>query len=153
MSHPPLPFRRRRDPRAGFTILDTLVAVLVMIVGTVGLLSMQLTQVAAGVRSRQLTEATDLAQQAMERLLLYTPAQAVAASGIAVPEIVDARGCPVLATATVPSLACHTAVVGTPYTRTFSATASGPNGALVEVRVAWSDPSGGSHQVNLVNGR
>jgi Tfp pilus assembly protein PilV len=135
----------------GFTILDTMVATLVMIIGTVGLLSMQLTQVSAGLRSRQLTEAGDLSQQTMERLLLLTPGQLVLAGGQT--DTVDARGCPVPAGGTVPSLGCDTPIAGTLYTRTWSATASGQNGAQVQVQVTWTDPSGQSHEVTLVNVR
>jgi Tfp pilus assembly protein PilV len=145
--------RTRRDAAHGFTILDTMVAAMVMIIAVVGLLSLQLTQVGSTVRARQLSEATALLQQTLEEVRLQpVPAAAYASA----PETVDARGCPA---PPGPGLrwACQTGLVGdssgTRYTRSFRVTPSLPGQAQVQVEVTWTDPDGKEHKVEISHAR
>lgn len=142
---------RGKASERGFTMLDTMVAALVLIIGLVGLLSMQLTQVSAGLRARQISEATALLQQTLEELRLR-PVPAAQLIGPA--EQVDARGCPVPAGGPP---ACQTALLGsssgTTYTRSWTLTPTQPGAAQVEVHVRWQDPQGQSHEVSFSHGR
>lgn len=138
---------RRRDPKSGFTILDTMVAALVMLVGTVGLLSMQLVQLAAGARARELTEASQLLQQKLEELRLQ-PVPAAPVDGPV--EALDARGCPVGA-AEPP--ACAVPYAGTFYRRSYRIVPQGPDAAQVQVTVEWQDESGKNHALGIRHGQ
>jgi hypothetical protein len=144
--------RRPDRARQGFTIVDTMVAALVMIIASVGLLSMQLVQVGAGLRARQLSEATALMQQKAEELRLL-PVPQVAIVGPV--ERLDARGCPLAAPR---SYACTTPLLqaagpGTEYVRTYRVTPAGPATAQIEVRVSWQDPQGKRHEVSTIHAR
>ena len=59
--------RNRRT--AGFTLLDVLLALMIFMLAAVGLLSMQLSSLAANARARELQEATQLCQDKVEQLL------------------------------------------------------------------------------------
>lgn len=149
MLHRALSFPRRAPGARGFTILDTMVASCVMLIGVVGLLSMQLTQVGAGARSRQLTEAAALLQQQMELLQLgrLDPATPPAP----VTQVVDARGCS--PSATPLPRRCATAVAGTMYTVRAATTFTGPTSARLDVSIEWRDPDGQSHMLSASNAR
>lgn len=126
---------------------------MVMIIAVVGLLSLQLTQVGATVRARQLSEATALMQQTLEEVRLR-PVPAVAFTST--PETVDARGCPA---PPAPGLrwACQAGLVGdhsgTLYTRGVRFTPTLPGQAQVHVEVAWTDPDGKAHKVEISHAR
>jgi type IV pilus assembly protein PilV len=73
----------------GFTVIEVLIALLVLLLGMAGILSLQLTSIEATGYSRHATEATVLGEARMEEL--RTSPIAAAASGT---EQVDARGVP-----------------------------------------------------------
>lgn len=130
----------------GFTLVDTLIATLLLSAGVAGLLAVQLVQVGAGLRSRQLTEATALAQQQLE-LLRVRPAATEEVLGP--PQPLDARGCPVPGV-TPP---CDQAIAGTVYTRSFRVTPLAAGYAQLQVSVSWVDPQGQPHTVSLNDAR
>ena len=79
----------RPDPRGerGFTVVEVLIALLVLLIGMAGILSMQFTSVRANAFSRHATEASILAEDKMEDLRT-TPTTALVSDG----DTVDARG-------------------------------------------------------------
>ncbi len=62
----------------GFTILESLIALAVILIGILAITQMQTTQVAAGTSSRQRVEGALLAQQVIEGLRAYTTIPAAA---------------------------------------------------------------------------
>ena len=60
--------RKRRGQQGGFTIIEVLIALLVLVVGFAGILSLQLTAMRATSFSRHATEASVLAEDKMEQL-------------------------------------------------------------------------------------
>jgi type IV pilus assembly protein PilV len=79
----------RQDPghERGFTVVEVLIALLVLLIGMAGILSMQFTSVRANAFSRHATEASILAEDKMEDLRT-TPSAALVSDG----DTVDARG-------------------------------------------------------------
>jgi prepilin-type N-terminal cleavage/methylation domain-containing protein len=78
----------RGDPgQRGFTVVEVLIALLVLLIGMAGILSMQLTSVQATAFSRHATEASVLAEDKMEELRTMPTAALADAS-----DQVDARG-------------------------------------------------------------
>lgn len=73
----------------GFTVIEVLIALLVLLVGMAGILSLQLTSVQATAFSRHATEASVLAEDKMEQLRTV-PAAGLAGGN----DQVDARGVP-----------------------------------------------------------
>src|SRR5690242_1017143 len=82
--------RARARGGAGFTLLDVLLALMMFMLGAVGLLSMHLSSLDANVRARELQEATQLCQDKVEQLrLVPLPLPAPPSGG----EALDSRGC------------------------------------------------------------
>jgi prepilin-type N-terminal cleavage/methylation domain-containing protein len=78
----------RSDPgQRGFTVVEVLIALVVLLIGMAGILSMQLTSVQATAFSRHATEASVLAEDKMEQL--RTMPTTALANGT---DRVDARG-------------------------------------------------------------
>jgi prepilin-type N-terminal cleavage/methylation domain-containing protein len=104
-------------PEGGFTIIEILIALLVLLIGMAGVLSLQLTSVEATSFSRHATEASVLAEDKMEQL--RTVPLAVLTDGT---DQVDARG-----------------VIDAEglYTRTWTIDGASPR--RVEVTVSWSE--------------
>jgi Tfp pilus assembly protein PilV len=87
-----MPALRRPADRAiggGFTILEIMIALTILLIGIAGLLTMQMSALRANSFSRHATEATVLAQDKMEAL--RTEGVATLAAGS---DQVDARGVP-----------------------------------------------------------
>lgn len=80
----------RRGER-GFTVIEVLIALLILLVGMAGILSLQMTSVQATAFSRHATEASVLAEDKME--WLRTQPLTTLATG-AEPDPVDSRGVP-----------------------------------------------------------
>jgi prepilin-type N-terminal cleavage/methylation domain-containing protein len=83
--------KRGRSVRGerGFTVIEVLIALLVLLIGMAGILSLQLTSVQATAFSRHATEASVLAEDKMEELRAVPAATLVTGS-----DQVDARGVP-----------------------------------------------------------
>lgn len=129
--------RNRRT--AGFTLLDVLLALMIFMLAAVGLLSMQLSSLAANARARELQEATQLCQDKVEQLrLMPVPLPTAPAGG----EALDGRGC--LVTGDVRA-ACAELLPGPRYSRTWTidATIAG----RFEVRTSWVSSDGTTHSV------
>lgn len=130
----------------GFTLVDTLIATLLLSLGVAGLMAVQMVQIGAGLRSRQLAEATALAQQQLE-LLRVAPLTGQEILGP--PQVLDARGCPPSG-ATAP---CDQPLAGTWYTRSFRVTPLAAGYTQLTVGVSFSDPQGQQHTVSLSDAR
>lgn len=122
---------RRRQ--RGMTLLDVMVAVVVLSLGAVGVLAGSLTQLAGNAEARLLTEATAVAREAMERVLM----QAAPQSG---GDQVDRQG---------RSGARVAAVGGALFTRTWTITDDGVGFLRVLVQVRYNDAGGRAHLVQL----
>ena len=128
---------RRRGAQGGFTLMDVLVAIVVMTVGVTGLLAMQIASINANNRARELVEAAQLCQDKIEQLrLLPLPLPAPPAMG----EDVDARGCVAV---TDPRAWCAVGAPGLRYQRTWTLDAVMPG--RFEVRVNWTSTDGTFH--------
>jgi len=79
--------RKRRGQQGGFTVVEVLIALLVLLIGMAGMLSLQLTAMKATGFSRHATEATILAEDRLEFLRTAPVATLVSGS-----DQVDARG-------------------------------------------------------------
>lgn len=137
---------RNRRSSAGFTLIEILMATLLLSLGVAGLLAVQLVQVNATLRARQLSEATALAQQQIE-LLRALPAPGVEVLGAA--QTIDARGC-LVPSATPP---CDQPIFGTMYSRSYRLTPLPAGYVQLEATVAWTDPQGQPHRITLTDAR
>lgn len=79
----------RRGQEGGFTIVEVLIALVVLLVGLAGILSMQMTAISATGFERHATEASTLAQDKMEALRTVSSAELQSGS-----DQVDPRGVP-----------------------------------------------------------
>lgn len=118
----------RRDPQGGFTMVELMVAMAVMLIGLIGTVQLSSSGVHATSFARSAGEAVTLAQDKMEAL------RTVAAPLAAGSEVIDALG---------------VARTDGAYTRAWGATAL-PDGTLqIAVTVAWDDGDGEVHQIAL----
>jgi len=83
------PGPRSAPGQRGFTVVEVLIALLVLLVGMAGILSLQLTSVQATMFSRHATEASVLAEDKMEQLRTVPTAGLLGGT-----DQVDARGVP-----------------------------------------------------------
>ncbi|MCS6915645.1 MAG: hypothetical protein RMK29_12660 [Myxococcales bacterium] len=138
----------RRQPcrrqAAGFTLMDVLVAILVMVIGVTGLLAMQVTAINANSRARELVEATQLCQDKIEQLRVTPlPLPSPPAPGY---EEVDARGCVL---GTDPRPWCATLLPGPRYRRTWVQNVM-PSGSIrFEVRTTWTSADNRTSTVSV----
>lgn len=71
----------------GFTLIEVMIALLLLLIGVAGVLSLQMVSVKATGFSRHATEATILAEDKMEELMTIAPAELVDGT-----DIVDSDG-------------------------------------------------------------
>jgi prepilin-type N-terminal cleavage/methylation domain-containing protein len=114
--------------QGGFTLMELMIAMVVMLIGIAGIMMMLRNSVVASRYTRHVTEATVLGEDKIEAL--RTVASATVTSG---EDAVDALGY---------------AVEQAPYTRTWNHVPAGDGTAELEVRVAW-DEEGETRQVVL----
>lgn len=114
------------------TLIDVLVAVVVLALGAAGVLAAALTLLAGDAQARLLTEATALAREAMERVLLQPAPQS---GGDQVDR--SARG------------ARGRAPAWPLFTRTWTVSARGDGLLQVLVEVRYDDAGGRQHTVRL----
>lgn len=120
--------------QAGFTLIEVLIAMLVIVIGMTGLMAMQLISLRSNSRTRELTEATQLCQDRVEQLRAGPlPLPAPPSNG----ERIDARGC--LLTGD-PRAFCATPSPGQTYVRTWRADPL--NARRYEVTTCWVSPPG-----------
>jgi len=80
-SHPVNVVRRRR-PRAGFTLIEVMISVLLSVVATIGIIALYTVETRASVFTRRTSEATVLAQDQLERLRTQATPTAVTETGL-----------------------------------------------------------------------
>ena len=128
-----MPVRPRRG-RAGFTLIEVMISVLLSVVATIGIIALYQVETRASVFSRRSSEATVLAQDQLERL--RTDVLPVSS---ATPELnLDSRG-----------------YLGQgPFTRSWLVTPFTIKGyALLAVTVSWASDDGGPAKSVIVRGR
>lgn len=127
------PLHRRQR---GFSMLEALVAMLVMAFGLLAVAAFQITLSRNSDVAKQRTEATRLAQEKLEALRTYGT---VAAYGS---QIIGST-----------SATQETVTTNATYTRTWGAAAvnSVDTGRAVQVSVAWTDRAGDNHRVQLLS--
>ena len=118
----------RAGQQGGFTIVEVLIALVVLLVGLAGILSMQMTAISATGFERHATEASTLAQDKMEAL--RTLSSTALASGS---DQVDPRGVPDPAGL---------------FTRDWTV-ASGSNEFTITVKVTWLEGGGDPYTISM----
>lgn len=140
-------------PPRGFTLLDILLAILVMTVGFVGLQMVQIVGFRANSLSREITEANNVARMKLEEMKAqYAVPRALPAALIQHADLVDSRGC-LLGSLTndpvvIPSY-CGLPLVGSRYTRRWLVDLTGQ----IFVEVYWDSTDGRTHYVELYDAR
>lgn len=137
--------RRHGRIDAGFTILDVLMAILIMTVAVAGLSAMQLISLTASARAWEIAVATQLCQNKVEQLQAITPPLP---AGPAAGEALDARGC--VQTGDTRAF-CTTRAPGVTFTRTWTLDPLAAN--KFAVNVAWKGADGRPHNVVLYGER
>lgn len=137
--------RLRRRAQDGFTILDGLIAIVVLTIGLTGLSAMQLLAIRDSARVRELNEAAMLAHAKAEELsILPLPLPTPPSKG----EVLDARGCVV---ATDQRAFCLVSLPGVRYTRTWVIDPANPRAYVVQTQ--WRSADGRTHQTVVAGGR
>jgi type IV pilus assembly protein PilV len=126
----------------GMTMVEVLVALLIATVGLVGALAMSSSMIAGTTQSRQMTEATVLAQSKMEEQQLRT--SPLPAFGIS-----ESDGCDAQLTCSSPT------PTNAIYTRTVTWGPDSPDGlsTAVTVAVSWNDSAGRPHAITVADQR
>lgn len=134
-----------RSKEAGFTLLDVLMAILVMTIAITGLSAMQLISLTASARAWEIAVATQLCQNKLEQLQAMPPPLP---AGPVAGETLDARGCVITGDTRA---FCATRAPGTTFTRTWTLDPLAPN--KFEVKATWKGMDGRPHNVVLYGER
>jgi Tfp pilus assembly protein PilV len=137
--------RRLEATEAGFTILDVLMAILIMTIAVTGLSAMQLISLTASARAWEIAVATQLCQNKVEQLQAMPPPLP---AGPPAGEALDARGC--ILTGDTRAF-CATRAPGITFTRTWTLDPLAPN--KFEVSAKWKGADGRPHSVVLYGER
>ena len=133
---------RSRSNLRGFTLIEALVALLVLSFGMLAIASFQVTLTRSSDLAKQRTEATRLAQQKMERLRAY----AQVASSTATPHVFNYTDD--LVTSTAPEVFASNAT----FSRTWTVTPNASNTEKwINVNVSWADRAGQPQSVQLLS--
>jgi type IV pilus assembly protein PilV len=122
------------DDQRGFTLIEVLIALLILLVGMAGVLSLQLTSMKATSFSRHATEASSLAEDKVEDLRTVPLTSPRFASGT---DQVDSRG------------------VADPdglYTRSWTIT-PGAETTIITVSVSWSERGNEPYTISMADMR
>ena len=84
---------RGKVDNGGFTLIEVMIALLLLLIGVAGVLSLQMVSVKATGFSRHATEATILAEDKMEELMTISPALLVNGTDIVDSDGVDSATC------------------------------------------------------------
>ncbi len=129
----------------GFTLLEVLVAVILLTIGVTGLSAMELITLRQGALSREMTEAMQLTRAKAEELsIVPLPLPAPPPQG----EVLDARGC--LITGDTRAY-CKVPLPGTRYTRTWVIDPVQQNNYVVQT--TWGAVDGTKHRTVMAGGR
>ena len=123
-----------KDGERGFSLIEVLIALLVLMVGMAGILSLQLTSMKATSFSRHATEASSLVEDKVEDMRTVALTSARFASGT---DQVDARG---------------VADANGIYTRTWTIT-PGTETTVVSVSVTWTERGGDPYTITMADMR
>lgn len=123
-----------RKGERGFTLIEVLIALLVLMVGMAGILSLQLTSMKATAFSRHATEASSLAEDKVEDLRTVPLSSPRFASGT---DLVDSRG-----VADAEGL----------YARTWTIT-PGADTTIINVSVAWTERGNEPYTITMADMR
>jgi len=123
-----------RTGERGFTLIEVLIALLVLMIGMAGILSLQLTSMKATAFSRHATEASSLAEDKVEDLRTVPLNSARFANGT---DTVDSRG---------------VADANGLYTRTWTIT-PGAETTIVTVSVAWTERGAEPYTITMADMR
>ena len=126
--------RQRSGEDGGFTLIEVLIALLVLMVGMAGILSLQLTSMKATSFSRHATEASSLAEDKVEDLRTVPLDSARFVNGT---DQVDARG---------------VADGEGPYTRTWTIN-PGADTTIVNVSVSWTERGNEPYTISMADMR
>jgi type IV pilus assembly protein PilV len=125
---------QRSGEEGGFTLIEVLIALLVLMVGMAGILSLQLTSMKATAFSRHATEASSLAEDKVEDLRTVPLDSARFVNGT---DQVDARG---------------VAAEDGPYTRTWTIS-PGADTTIVNVSVSWTERGDEPYTISMADMR
>ena len=123
-----------KDGERGFTLIEVLIALLVLMVGMAGILSLQLTSMKATSFSRHATEASSLVEDKVEDLRTVSLTSARFVSGT---DQIDARG---------------VADANGLYTRTWTIT-PGTETTVISVSVTWTERGGDPYTITMADMR
>lgn len=123
-----------RQGERGFTLIEVLIALLVLMIGMAGILSLQLTSMKATAFSRHATEASSLAEDKVEDLRTVPLDSARFVNGT---DIVDSRG---------------VADANGLYTRTWTIT-PGAETTIVTVSVSWTERGAEPYTISMADMR
>ncbi len=151
-----LPFLSRvKNPGSGFTLVEVMIAMVVLLVGMIGVMSMQYFSVRGNAASREMRIATNLSQQALENLKLIPYADLAdgadaPASGVAITGNVQfTRAWWVVPDCVGLADNGDTCVADAPACATDpDATMAVPVSAI-RARTCWTDRNGVNHSVTL----
>ena len=125
---------QRSGEEGGFTLIEVLIALLVLLVGMAGILSLQLTSMKATSFSRHATEASSLAEDKVEDLRTVALDSVRFANGT---DQVDARG---------------VADADGPYTRSWTIS-PGADTTIVNVSVSWTERGDEPYTISMADMR
>jgi Tfp pilus assembly protein PilV len=122
----------------GVSLIEALLALVVMAVGMLGVVGLQATLRSNGDLSRQRAEAVRIAQETLETWRSFTRVEADAAEFDFVDDIVTVGSTPVATT-----------VANTTFNRERLVTAAWPGMKTLSVRITWQDRTGQNQEVAL----
>lgn len=127
--------RDDRKGEQGFTLIEVLIALLLLLIGVAGVLSLQMVSMRATSYSRHATEATIVAEDKMEELMLVEAADIIHGDS----DIVDSQGVD---------------AADGDYNRSWTAVVPETPGTIaIEVTVQWFEKGTESHQISITTER
>lgn len=123
--------QRRRRGEAAMTLLDCMMAIGLLTIGSAGLLAVEMVGISMGAHARNLEQATRLGSEQMEILSYATTAPPSGSDSV------DGAGCN--------GVRCTQ--IGQIFQRTWTVGAGSP--VQLEVQVQWTDGQGQAHRVVL----
>ena len=132
----PADMRFVRPPRrgeGGFSLIEVMIALLILLIGVAGVLTLQTTAMRATSVSRHATEASVVAEDKLEDLRTEPVAALLNGS-----DYVDARGID---------------NANGPYTRTWTVTSTGSGTVRLVLRVTWLERGADEYTISLVTER
>jgi type IV pilus assembly protein PilV len=129
------------NKHTGFTLIEVLIAVLVLAIGLLGLAAVQATSLRNNLSAYNRSQATELAYDMADRMRANIAGSATYAANTAVakPDCLDTTGCPPADMASNDRAEWNTAVAALPSGTGTMATANG----IVTITIRWDDNRSG----------